>query len=93
MNVARGSMVDQDALLDAMRSGHLAGAFIDVTDPEPLPAGHPLWAAPNTLITMHMAGRGNPPMYRQAAARFAANVRRYLAGEPLEAVADLERGY
>lgn len=93
VNVARGAMVDQDALLAAMHSGHLGGAFIDVTDPEPLPADHPLWGAPNTIITMHMAGRGNLPMYAQAAARFADNVRRFLDGAPLEAVADLDRGY
>ncbi len=93
VNIARGSMVDQDALIAALRSGHLRAAFIDVTDPEPLPADHALWSAPNILITMHMAGRGNLPMYAQAARRFADNVRRWLAGEPLEAVADLDRGY
>lgn len=93
LNIARGSMVDQDALLAAMRSGHLKGAFIDVTDPEPLPADNPLWDAPNMIITMHMSGRGNAPTFRRAAERFAANVRRFLAGEPLEAVADLTLGY
>jgi phosphoglycerate dehydrogenase-like enzyme len=93
INIARGTMVDQDALLATMRAGHLAGAFIDVTDPEPLPPDHPLWDAPNTIITMHMSGRGNLPTLKRATARFAANVRRYLAGEPLEAVADLDRGY
>lgn len=93
VNIARGSMVDQDALIDALKGGRLRSAFIDVTDPEPIPADHPLWAAPNIIITMHMSGRGNLAMYAQAAKRFADNVRRYLAGEPLEAVADLERGY
>lgn len=93
VNIARGSMVDQEALIAALKSGNLRSAFIDVTDPEPLPADHPLWDAPNILITMHMAGRGNLPMYAQAARRFADNVRRWLAGEPLEAVADLDRGY
>ncbi len=93
LNIARGAMVDQEALLAAMRSRHLAGAFIDVTDPEPLPAGHPLWDAPNTIITMHMSGRGNAPTFRRAAERFAANVRRFLAGEPLESAADLTLGY
>ncbi|MBO9574145.1 MAG: D-2-hydroxyacid dehydrogenase [Sphingobium sp.] len=93
LNIARGAMVDQDALLAAMKSGHLAAAFIDVTDPEPLPADHPLWDAPNTIITMHMSGRGNLPTLTRAAERFAANVRRFLAGEPLEAVADLDQGY
>lgn len=93
LNIARGAMVDQDALMAVMHSGHLAAAFIDVTDPEPLPADHPLWDAPNTIITMHMSGRGNAPTLRRAAERFAANVRRFLAGEPLEATADLGRGY
>jgi phosphoglycerate dehydrogenase-like enzyme len=93
VNIARGSMVDQDALIAALKGGRLRAAFVDVTDPEPLAADHPLWAAPNIIITMHMSGRGNLPMYVQAAKRFADNVRRYLAGEPLEAVADLERGY
>jgi len=93
LNIARGPMVDQAALLAAMESGHLAAAFIDVTDPEPLPPDDPLWAAPNTIITMHMSGRGNLPTLQRAAERFAANVRRYLAGEPLDAVADLGRGY
>ena len=93
LNIARGAMVDQDALLATMQSGHLAAAFIDVTDPEPLPADHPLWDAPNTIITMHMSGRGNLPTLMRAAQRFAANVRRFLDGAPLEAVADLDRGY
>ncbi|MBO9670660.1 MAG: D-2-hydroxyacid dehydrogenase [Sphingobium sp.] len=93
VNIARGSMVDQDALIAALKGGRLRSAFVDVADPEPLPADHPLWAAPNIIITMHMSGRGNLPMYVQAAKRFADNVHRYLAGEPLEAVADLERGY
>jgi phosphoglycerate dehydrogenase-like enzyme len=93
VNIARGSMVDQDALIWALKGGRLRSAFIDVTDPEPLPADHPLWSAPNIIITMHMSGRGNLAMYAQAAKRFADNVRRWLVGEPLEAVADLERGY
>ena len=93
VNIARGSMVDQEALVAALESGHLRAAFVDVTDPEPLPADHPLWDAPNIIITMHMSGRGNIPTFQRACARFAANVRRFLAGEPLEAVADLGRGY
>lgn len=93
VNIARGTMVDQDALIAALTGGRLRSAFLDVTDPEPLPADHPLWAAPNLIITMHMSGRGNLPMLVQAAKRFADNVQRWLAGEPLEAVADLDRGY
>jgi phosphoglycerate dehydrogenase-like enzyme len=93
VNVARGTMVDQEALIAALASGALAGAVLDVTDPEPLPPDHPLWSAPNLLVTMHMSGRGNPATWARACERFAANVRRYLAGEPLEARVDLARGY
>ncbi|MDI9521599.1 MAG: D-2-hydroxyacid dehydrogenase [Bacillota bacterium] len=56
LNVGRGSAVDQDALLHALRSGHLAGASIDVTTPEPLPKDHPLWQEKNLLLTPHIAG-------------------------------------
>lgn len=93
VNIARGVMVDQAALIATLESGHLAGAFLDVTDPEPLPSDDPLWSAPNCLISMHMSGRGNARMIREATERFARNVRHYLAGEPLEAIADLDRGY
>jgi phosphoglycerate dehydrogenase-like enzyme len=93
VNVARGTMVDQDALIAALASGRLAGAVLDVTEPEPLPADHPLWSAPNLLVTMHTSGRGNPATWARACERFASNVRRYLAGEPLQHVVDLDRGY
>lgn len=56
VNVGRGNAVDQSALADALNSGHLAGAAVDVTDPEPLPADHPLWSAKNILITPHVSG-------------------------------------
>jgi phosphoglycerate dehydrogenase-like enzyme len=93
INIARGTQVDQAALIDALKSGHLAGAFLDVTDPEPLPGDDPLWDAPNTLITMHMSGRFSQTQIRQAAERFARNLHRFLAGEPLEAQVDLDQGY
>ncbi|CAM1501823.1 Fc.00g038070.m01.CDS01 [Cosmosporella sp. VM-42] len=54
-NIARGSIVDTDALVDALNSGHIRGAALDVTEPEPLPKGHPLWKAPNVFITPHIA--------------------------------------
>src|SRR3546814_11600460 len=57
VNVARGSLIDQDALIAALVSGSLAGAFLDVTMPEPLSKDDPLWSAPNILISMHMPGR------------------------------------
>lgn len=79
VNVGRGSTVDEDALLAALTEGRLAGAGLDVTRTEPLPADSPLWDAPNTIITPHAAG-GRPV---GAAALIEDNVRRLLAGEEL----------
>jgi phosphoglycerate dehydrogenase-like enzyme len=92
VNVARGAHVDTDALVTALREGRLGGAALDVTDPEPLPDGHPLWDLPNCLITPHTA---NPwqtaqPLLTQ---RIADNVRRSVAGEPLTGLVDLDAGY
>jgi phosphoglycerate dehydrogenase-like enzyme len=81
INAARGPVVASDALIDALHSGCIRAA-IDVTDPEPLPEGHPLWAAPNLLITPHVAG--SSPLFLTRALRFAAEqAARYIAGEPL----------
>ena len=91
-NVGRGPTIDTDALIDALRSGQLGGAGIDVSEPEPLPPGHPLWTAPNVFITGHTAGR--PPHYWDRGGRILrANIRHYLAGEPLENLIDLDLGY
>lgn len=79
VNVGRGATVDEEALLDALRSGRLAGAALDVTATEPLPPDSPLWDAPNVLLTPHVAG--NRPVGWQEL--FAENCRRLLAGEPL----------
>src|ERR1700751_2746694 len=57
LNVSRGKLVQTDALMDALRSGHLAGVGLDVTDPEPLPEGHPLWSEPHAIVTSHIAGK------------------------------------
>jgi len=65
VNVARGGIVDTDALAEALDSGRLAGAALDVTEPEPLPADHPLWGAPNVLISPHFAGGGSPMSMRR----------------------------
>lgn len=92
VNVARGRHVDTAALVEALTSGAIGGAALDVTDPEPLPDGHPLWDLPNCLITPHTADWPEvvvPPLQ----ARIAANVRRFADGEPLEGVVDPERGY
>lgn len=84
VNVARGPVVDSDALLAALQGGRIRAA-IDVTDPEPLPDGHPLWRAPNLLITPHVAG--STPQFMVRAMEFAGSqVRRYLLGQPLENV-------
>jgi phosphoglycerate dehydrogenase-like enzyme len=81
VNAGRGRTVDTDALLDALRSGRIRAA-VDVTDPEPLPSDHPLWGAPNVLITPHIAG--DVAREESRAYRFAGEqIRRYAAGQPL----------
>jgi phosphoglycerate dehydrogenase-like enzyme len=90
VNAARGPVVVTDALVDALQR-HQIRAALDVTDPEPLPVGHPLWSAPNCLITPHVGGSTPEFIYR--AFRFGVEqVRRYVAGEPLENVVT-EAGY
>jgi phosphoglycerate dehydrogenase-like enzyme len=81
INVARGPVVDTDALLEAIRDGRLAGAGLDVTDPEPLPADHELRRFPNVLISPHNAGRTFESQ-AEALERMRTNVRLVLAGEP-----------
>jgi phosphoglycerate dehydrogenase-like enzyme len=84
VNAARGPVVVTDALVEALEA-HRIRAALDVTDPEPLPEGHPLWLAPNCLITPHVGG--STPEFIHRAFRFgAAQVRRFIAGEPLENV-------
>lgn len=91
-NVARGRVIDEAALIEALREGRIAGAGLDVFEQEPLPADSPLWTLPNVLITPHTSGI-TPHYFRRAAALFAENLRRYLAGERLNNLYDLERGY
>jgi D-2-hydroxyacid dehydrogenase (NADP+) len=91
-NVGRGPILNTDALIAALESGHLGGAGIDVSDPEPLPKDHPLWTAPNVFITGHTSGR--TPYYWQRGGRILrANIAHYLAGEPLENLVDYDLGY
>ena len=92
VNVARGAVVDTDALVEALASDRLGGAGLDVTDPEPLPAGHPLWSSPNCLITPHVADTEAMvvPLFAE---RVARNVRAFLAGGALEGRIDLAAGY
>ncbi len=81
-NIGRGSTVDQEALIDALRSGRLAAAYLDVTDPEPLPPEHPLWIAPNCFITPHTAG-GHFDEKQDLVRHFLENLRRFTSGEDL----------
>jgi phosphoglycerate dehydrogenase-like enzyme len=81
INAARGRLVDTDALLDALRAGRISAA-LDVTDPEPLPQGHPLWRAPNLIVTPHIAG-GVTGWEARAHRLAGEQLRRYAAGEPL----------
>jgi phosphoglycerate dehydrogenase-like enzyme len=92
INIGRGSLVVQAALITALETGTIAGAGLDVTDPEPLPADSPLWHLPNVLITPHVAG-SNPYYNARATALFCDNLRRYLDGIPLRNRVDPARGY
>lgn len=92
VNIARGPVVDTAALLAALRSGHLAGACLDVTDPEPLPPDHPLWKLPNVVITPHVSSRAELTDERSWAL-YRENVRRFDAGEPLLNVVDKDAWY
>jgi phosphoglycerate dehydrogenase-like enzyme len=92
VNVGRGALVDQDALVDALRAGRLAGAALDVMETEPVPADSPLWDMPEVILTPHVSGLG-PRYWERATDVFAANLRRWLAGEPLRGVVDKHAGY
>jgi phosphoglycerate dehydrogenase-like enzyme len=92
VNVARGRHVDTDALVAALDSGAIGGAGLDVTDPEPLPDGHPLWDQERCIITPHTADTWEM-VDRMLAERIRDNVRRFAAGQPLLGVIDPEAGY
>ena len=92
INIARGKVVDTNAMLAGLDSGKLAGACLDVTDPEPLTKGHRLWKMPNVIITPHVAGRSAVTTERRAAL-LHENLRRFAAGEPLMNVVDKKLGY
>lgn len=93
INIARGDVVDQDALIEALDKRRIAGAFLDVTTPEPLPPDHPLWSSPNVLHSMHLSGRSQTRMFQRAAALFLRNLVAFRAGAPMENVVDLAKGY
>lgn len=85
LNAGRGTVLDQEALVAVLQSGLLWGAALDVTDPEPLPAGHPLWSAPNLLLTPHVAGGMRLEVTRKNCIQMALdNLGRYLSGQPLQ---------
>jgi phosphoglycerate dehydrogenase-like enzyme len=92
VNVARGRHVVTDDLVKALQAGEIGGAGLDVTEPEPLPEGHPLWSLPNCIITPHV---GNTPEMAKPllAERITANVRRWAQGEPLIGPVDRALGY
>lgn len=84
LSAGRGSVLDQDALVNTLHAGKLWGAALDVTDPEPLPPEHPLWIAPNLLITPHVGGGMRLEVTRKNCVNLALeNLRRYWDGEPL----------
>jgi phosphoglycerate dehydrogenase-like enzyme len=92
INVGRGELVLTDALVAALQAGRIAGAALDVVDPEPLPPGHPVWTCPNVVLTPHNSGDVHGwtgELQRQ----FIANFRRYRSGRPLHNVVDKHRGY
>jgi len=92
LNMGRGAVVQEDALVRALQSGRLGGAGLDVFAQEPLPASSPLWAMPNVIVSPHLGGRGERTSDR-AAHLFAVNLRRYLEGQPLINVVNREQEY
>ena len=92
VNIARGAIVDEDAMVEALRDKRIAGAGLDVFATEPLPADHPLWTMDNVMITPHSSG-DSPRVGERTMALFTENLRRYKAGEPLINRVDFEAGY
>jgi phosphoglycerate dehydrogenase-like enzyme len=93
VNIARGSVIDQPALVEALQARAIGGAFLDVTTPEPLPADHPLWNLDNAHISMHLSGRAQDKMFQRSGQRFLENLQKYLRGEPVAPVFDPRLGY
>ena len=93
VNVGRGDLIDQDALIEALHARRIGGAFLDTVSPEPLPPEHPLWSAPNAILSMHLSGRNQTMMFRRAAELFIENLRAFLEGRPLRNEVDLAAGY
>jgi phosphoglycerate dehydrogenase-like enzyme len=92
VNVSRGRVVDQEALIEALREGRISGAALDVVDPEPLPPNSPLWDLPNVILTAHSATTSQH-FWRRMHELFCENLRRYVSGEPLLNVVDKAAGF
>jgi phosphoglycerate dehydrogenase-like enzyme len=92
INIARGEIVDEDALIAALERGQIAGAGIDVFSTEPLPAASPLWGLPNVFVTPHISWT-SPEIRPRTINLFIENLRRYVAGEPLRNLVDKHAGY
>ena len=92
VNLGRGALVDEPALVAALRAGRIAGAALDVVHEEPLPADSPLWSLPNVILTPHVSGLG-PAYWERAVGQFEVNLERHLAGHPLLNVVDKRAGY
>jgi phosphoglycerate dehydrogenase-like enzyme len=92
VNIARGPIVDEAALVEALRAGRIGGAALDALSVEPLPADHALWSFENVIITPH-SSNSSPNVRSRTLALVRENVRRYKAGEPLLNVVDLDAGY
>lgn len=93
VNIARGSVIDEPALVEALKAKTIAEAFLDVTVEEPLPPENIFWDLPNAHVTMHLSGRAQDKMFVRSAQRFLDNLNRYHSGEPLSPVVDLTLGY
>ena len=93
INIGRAAVVDYDALIERLGDGHLSGAILDVFDPEPLPAGSPLWSTPNLIVTPHVSADDGDAYVALTLDIFFANMRRYLADEPLANIVRPEVGY
>ncbi len=93
VNIARGSVIDQPALIEALEAKSIGGAFLDVTTPEPLPPDHKLWELSNAHISMHLSGRAQDKMFIRSAERFLDNLDKYRRGEPIGPIFDPRIGY